>query len=76
MSRKIEKSSCELVSTEREGGSILWPVKGTDVSIVNGVVLVEIRRLKIGVITAAARLDDRDEEERRDRAILDRLILT
>ena len=35
MSRKNPRSSLGLVSTERDGSSHLWAVKGTDVSIVS-----------------------------------------
>lgn len=72
MSRKKEKSSLGEVSTEREGASQLWAVKGTEVSIMRGVVSVEIgRRRRKTVVRGLRRVEDRavEEEVRRDRAI-------
>lgn len=73
MLRKKERSSWGLVSTEREGGSHLCAVKGTEVSTVSGSVELEIRRWKVGVqddaVARGFRRLDLDEEVRRDKAI-------
>ena len=65
MSRKKERISAEEVSTERDGGSHWWEVKGAAVSIVIGVVSVDTwRRREDGFRKVV------DRRESRDKAIL------
>lgn len=67
MVRKKERSSWVEDSTEREGGSHRWAVKGREVSIVMGVVSVEMKRLKAAERGWEMRVDR--DVRRRDRAI-------
>lgn len=78
MVRKNPSSSLGLVSTERDGSSHLWAVKGTDVSTVrvaesSAADEKERRREEEYEKAAAAsglrRLDREDAEDARERAI-------
>lgn len=55
------------VSTEREGGSQLWAVKGTEVSIVIGLESEEIeRRREKAAVKGLRNLDPTVEEDEED----------